>query len=63
MVLSHTLICTYGMVCCDVMCAKSVKSLEKREQASLESSEQSIANINFSVSSDVQAIYDRIAFL
>jgi hypothetical protein len=29
----------------------------------MEASEQSIANINFSVSSDVQAIYDRIAFL
>mmetsp|Transcript_20371 Transcript_20371/g.37821 ORF Transcript_20371/g.37821 Transcript_20371/m.37821 type:complete len:160 (-) Transcript_20371:107-586(-) len=40
-----------------------VKSLEKREQASLESSEQSIASLNFSVSPEVQAIYDRIEFL
>jgi hypothetical protein len=29
----------------------------------LESSEQSIASLNFSVSPDVQAIYDRIEFL
>mmetsp|Transcript_12435 Transcript_12435/g.18817 ORF Transcript_12435/g.18817 Transcript_12435/m.18817 type:complete len:158 (-) Transcript_12435:170-643(-) len=43
--------------------ALNVQALQKREQSSLESAEQSIAHINTGVSDKIQTLYDRLSFL
>lgn len=41
----------------------SAEALRKRELTSLENAEQSISNINFGVSDEIQTLYDRLSFL
>mmetsp|Transcript_11419 Transcript_11419/g.11820 ORF Transcript_11419/g.11820 Transcript_11419/m.11820 type:complete len:158 (+) Transcript_11419:98-571(+) len=41
----------------------NLNALQKRETSSLETADQSIANINFGVSEDIQTLYDKLSFL
>lgn len=41
----------------------SLNALQKREMTSLENAEQSLANLNFDVSEEIQTLYDKLSFL
>ena len=41
----------------------SIHALEKKEMACHESAEKSIAALNFNVSPEIQALYDRLSFI
>ena len=41
----------------------SIHALEKKEMTALESAEKSINALNFNVSPEIQALYDRLSFM
>jgi hypothetical protein len=44
-------------------CYLSVQALEKKEIVALDAAEKSISSLNFSVSQEIQTLFDRLAFM